>query len=147
MIRIEHAIKIDRPAGEVFSYVADSRNDPEWCPPVLEVEQTAGTGPEAGATYRYVAKPGPRKLQGYIEITAMTTDERAEYEGENDALRFHYVYRFIADGQGTTLDMTSELTPKGFWRLLTPIIRAATKKVTVEEFGNLKRLLESRSAG
>jgi len=46
---LEHTVEIDRPLDEVFMFVADSRNDPQWCPRVTRCEQRRGDGPVAGA--------------------------------------------------------------------------------------------------
>jgi hypothetical protein len=38
MAKIEGEIPIDRPAEEVFEFVADSRNEPQYNPAMAEVE-------------------------------------------------------------------------------------------------------------
>lgn len=145
MFRVEHRIKINRAVGDVFRFVADSRNDPQWCPPVLDVKQIVGSGPEVGARYSFVAKPGPKQTEGVFEILELKPNEYAAYKGENGMVRFRYGYTFASEGGATMLGMVSEVAPKGFWRLLQPVIRSATTKVTDEEFDKLKRLLEEQS--
>jgi len=144
MITIHHQITIDRPVDEVFNYVTDSRNDPEWCPPVLEIEQLTKTGPEIGAKYSMVVKPGPKQAEGSFEITDLDRNSHAVYKGENDMVRFKYSYRFSENENSTTIRMTSEVDPKGVWKLFTPIIRSSSRKVAAEEFTNLKELLEQQ---
>lgn len=38
---------------QVFSYVSDTLNDPEWCPNVSDVRQVAGEGVEVGSAFRF----------------------------------------------------------------------------------------------
>ncbi len=143
MFTINHQIRIERPLKEVFEFVADSRNDPRWCPPVIEVQQTKGSGPGPGAEYSFSTKPGPIKTTGSFRIVDFTPNERLYYEGENGIARFNYEYDFTADGENaTSIRMSSTLAPKGFWRALQPMMHMASKKVTQEEFRNLKKLLE-----
>lgn len=146
MITVEHEQRIARPVEEVFEFVADPRNDPEWCPPVREIRQVSGKYPKLGAEYEMVVKPGPIETKGTFEITAFSPPERVAYEGENGILRFDYGYRFISDDEETIVTMTSNLEPKWLWKLLTPIIRSDSEEVAVEEFENLRRLLEGNTA-
>ena len=39
--------------------------------------------------------------------------------------------------------MSSTLAPKGFWKLLEPVMYRASRKVAKTELDNLKRLLEN----
>jgi uncharacterized membrane protein len=48
MTRVEHRVTIDRPADEVFRFLADGANNPRWQPPVVktsraDVQLVAGT--------------------------------------------------------------------------------------------------------
>lgn len=38
---------------EVFAYVADTRNDPEWCPNVTDARLVEGNGVEPGARFEF----------------------------------------------------------------------------------------------
>jgi len=40
-MRIVRAVVIDRHIDDVFAYVSDALNDPQWCAKVLSVEQVA----------------------------------------------------------------------------------------------------------
>src|SRR5690242_20623469 len=53
MPRAEHTVTIDRPAADVFDYLADGTHNAEWRSGVLEISRTS---PEngAGASYRQV---------------------------------------------------------------------------------------------
>ena len=50
----EADIVIERPIDEVFAYVSDPLNDPEWCPTVREAQQVGGGSPVVGAEYRFM---------------------------------------------------------------------------------------------
>lgn len=51
---------------EVFAFVADTRNDPLWCPNVETVELVDGEGVEVGARFRFhqhLDRPGGERMQ------------------------------------------------------------------------------------
>mgnify|MGYP006309913121 FL=1 len=147
MFTINYEISINRSPEETFRYVSDSRNDATWCPPVLEVNQVKGSSPELRAKYTFITKPGPKKTEGAFEIVDFKPNIRAAYKGENGIAHFNYHYEFSSGDNATKLRMTSTVAPKGLWKLLQPVMRSATKKVTKEEFDNLKRLLEDQQHG
>lgn len=142
MITITHESTIDCPVDKVFAFMADAENDPRWCPPVLEVKRTSGNGVEVGTRYQIVAKPGPFKAEGTFEIVDYQPNRRIEYKGRHNVANFHYWYTFEPNNGATQVRMTSSLALKGWLRLLQPIIRRASEQVAVEEFQNLKRILE-----
>lgn len=143
MITITHEETINRPVEEVFAFIADPTNDPRWCPPVLEAEQVTGNGPEKGARFRQIVKPGPKKLTNSMEITAYQPNRRIAWQGSNEMLEFHGWYEVEADNGGARVAMTSRLEARGIFRLLEPFLGRASRSVAVEEFKNLKQLLES----
>jgi uncharacterized membrane protein len=40
MKHVEQTVTVDRPIDEVFAYLADGRNNPDWRVGVLEIERT-----------------------------------------------------------------------------------------------------------
>ena len=144
MITITHEAIIQRPAPEVFAFIADCANDPLWCPPVLAAEQTGGDGPALGAQYRQAVKPGPQKLTNHIEIVEYDPPRRVAWEGRNESAVFHGHYELEALNGSTRVLMTSNITFQGWMRLLRPIIAWASRKTAAEEFENLKQLLEAQ---
>lgn len=56
----------------VFDYVADTRNDPEWCPNVESAELVSGDGTAVGSVFRYhqhLDTPGAKRAQFDGETT------------------------------------------------------------------------------
>ena len=53
MPHAEYTVTIDRPAREVFDYLADGTHNREWRTGVLDIEHTNSTTGE-GAAYRQV---------------------------------------------------------------------------------------------
>jgi uncharacterized membrane protein len=146
MFTVNHEETIERPVEEVFAFIADVENEPHWCPPVLESSQVEGDGPQKGAVYRQIVKPGPKKLTNKVEITEYEAGERMAWQGSNEMADFHGWYEVEPVNDGTRVVMSSSLAAKGLMRLLEPFIRRAAEGVTEEEFQTLKRLLENGEA-
>lgn len=64
MTHAEHSVTVNRPASDVFDYLADGTHNRDWRAGVLEIERTSAQDGE-GATYRQVlAGPGGRRISG-----------------------------------------------------------------------------------
>jgi len=61
MIRIEVTVEIERPADEVFAYLTEAHNLPEWLSPLIEVKHTDPPG--LGAKTTMVGKPLGRRIE------------------------------------------------------------------------------------
>ena len=56
MLEFENTVYIDRPIGEVFSFLSDFENIPKWNYYVLEVRQRSESPIGIGTTYHQVRK-------------------------------------------------------------------------------------------
>ncbi|MEX2654439.1 MAG: SRPBCC family protein [Acidimicrobiia bacterium] len=70
---------IAAPPGAVLDYVADTRNDPEWCPNVETAELVSGDGTSEGSVFRYhqyLETPGSKRSEfdGEVTIVERTAD-------------------------------------------------------------------------
>lgn len=73
MSHVTVTVSIPAPADEVFAYVSDTRNDPEWCPNVGEINQTVGDGVEVGAKFRFEQTVTARGRSLVSEVEAEIT--------------------------------------------------------------------------
>lgn len=66
------------PAETVFLFVADTRNDPIWCPNVTDVVQLSGDGVAPGSRFRFhqTVSAGGRTFESDVdvEVLELTTD-------------------------------------------------------------------------
>src|ERR671933_585819 len=68
-------VVVERPAADVFAFLADAENDTAWRPGVLDIARVAGDAPGPGARYRQgVRGPGGRRIDADIETTAYEPD-------------------------------------------------------------------------
>ena len=82
MPNAQRTVVINKPIADVFAFVADGEEAPQWRTGVLEIKKTSGNGPDA--TYKQVVQgPGGRKVDADYQIT--------EYQPPN-----HLAFKAIA---------------------------------------------------
>lgn len=142
-MKIQRTTIIDHPPQDVFDYVCDPLNDPEWCPWVLEARQVRGDGPHVGAEYEQLHNPGPGSpTRLHVEIldideprstTIRSTDELAVFEVTMDL-------EALPDGR-TRITQTDLIRTQGVKKLLLPVLWGGVHVGIRNQFRELQREL------
>lgn len=69
--QFEATFLVDRSVGEVFEYLADGRNDPQFSPRVLKIERVPDTPTNVGTVFRSTVKDAGMKTARQFRITAL----------------------------------------------------------------------------
>jgi uncharacterized protein YndB with AHSA1/START domain len=134
-------VTIQRPAGEVFAFVADGMTAPRWRPGVLDIGHVSGSG--VGAVYRQGTKgPGGRRIAADYEITAWEPDRHLAFRVIAGPVRPTGEYRFEPVGDGTRLTFSLAAELSGLQRLLGRAVQQ-TMDAEVGAIETLKSVLES----
>ena len=144
-MRIEERVEINRPPQEVFDYVANPENLPEWSGIVLEVHKEAQGELREGDRYTTVAKFLGRRFETPMQVTAHEPPRR--HTDRSTGGPFEQEYTFVLEevaGGGTRLTQVGEGEPGGFFRLVGPLLGMAGRRQFRAALGNLKDLLETR---
>jgi uncharacterized membrane protein len=143
MISNEVSITINRPIAEVFSYVSDLQQGPQWQSGLLEVRRTTEGPLGTGTLFTSARKFLGRKMEAKIELVA--------YEPTNSfAIKsisgtpFEQSYLFEAVAEGTRLTTVLEMQTAGFTGLAEPLIASSVRREMDGDFGDLKDLLEAQ---
>lgn len=69
---------VPAPPDAVFAYIADTRNDPEWCPNVGEVSLVSGDRVEVGARFSFdqTVEARGRTMESPVEVEVIGLDGR-----------------------------------------------------------------------
>jgi Polyketide cyclase / dehydrase and lipid transport len=123
-MRVSRSVLIARPAAEVFAYVAEPLNDPDWCPKVLSVEQIEGDVPGPGARYRVIHRPipvRPPREMAYVCVSSLapSTLEWREDDG-SDTVTVTYSLEDLGNQTRMIQQSDAEL---GAPRVLHPLMR------------------------
>ena len=143
-MKLEKAIVIARPAEAVWIFIADGRNDPQWCDKVVSVEQVAGDGPGRDARYRVIHRPVRLKKPKELAVTVEEFEppRRMRLRQKDDDGVFDVTYELEATAAGTRLTQRDEIE----WRIprfQLPIARYMVSRDVQRQLATLRRLLES----
>jgi uncharacterized protein YndB with AHSA1/START domain len=144
-MRIEKTIVIDRPLEKVWEYIADGRNDPQWCDKVISVNQVTGDGPGPVASYRMVHRPVRLRQPKEMAVTVEEFDapRRLRMREEDDDAVFNVTYELEPVGAGTRLTQRDRIE----WRIpkfQLPIARWMVSRDIANQFSALQRTLETQ---
>lgn len=141
MIDETHTVTIGRPVKEVFDFVANPSNDPDWHLDVKEVLRPKNGPYELGETLQWVIKFGGSKTYS-VEITAFEPNRLIEITTRDGAVLPVLTHTFQPDGDGTRYTRRVRFETRGLLRVMAPLmVRMNNPNTRWAE--NLKELLES----
>ena len=141
MAHAEATVVVNRPAGEVFDFLADGTNDPKWRDGVIEISRVSGDG--LGTLYQQtMSGPGGRKIAGDYRITEFDRPRRLGFTVIAGPARPTGTFELQPDDAGTRVTFTMDLQPSGLMRLAAPMIARQLRK-EVDAISGVKRVLEA----
>jgi len=142
MQTFENTVTINRPAGEVFAFLADFENIPSWNYAIEETSKASGGPVGVGTRYRQTRSIPSRSIEDF-EVTVFEPASRLAIRGQIGPFKATMSYMLEARAGATRLVNSVELDPSQAKlrlaaRLATPRIKAAV----AQNLGELKLLLE-----
>ncbi len=147
MERIETSVVINRPVKEVFAFLEDPANDPQWQSGLLEAEYTSEGPLGVGTTAREVRKLLGRRIESTYEITEYEPDSKMALKTTSGPIPIEQSASFEAVEEGTKVTLVGEFEPGGFFKLAEPIVGRVAKRQFEADVANLKELLEAQPEG
>ena len=152
MYRIEASTVVERPAQDVWAYLADLNQLKSWDPDVLDVRWTPPARLDQTFTIVVDLISG-RPLVGGARIVACEPGRRIGWEARPQApgwvtgggrshLTATYTTEPMSDDR-TRLTRRLELEPRGMLALVGPAMAFLARRERHAEISNLKRILES----
>ncbi len=138
------AVDIRRPVSEVWAFVTDLTNSPNWTRSGSELRQTSAGTMGVGATIESSRRVLGRDIKSQsLRVTAYEPERAVSFVAKIPILRtaeVRLVFEPIAGG--TRLTRTSEVEPGPVLRLLLPLLLPLLKSVQNTEMANIKRRIE-----
>ncbi|MDO9084778.1 MAG: SRPBCC family protein [Anaerolineaceae bacterium] len=144
MVKHELYIVIQRPVAEVFAFVSDLSNGPQWQTGLLESRNQTQGSLGIGSKFASVRKFLGRKVEGLVEITEYEPNSKFVIKSASGTAPFEETYLFEPTSNGTKLSTVFELHTSGLMGLAEPMIVGSLKREMDADFGDLKDLLETR---
>lgn len=129
--QFEATVEVDRPAEEVFAYLADGRNDPQFSPRVLKIDRIPDTPTAVGTIFRSTVKDAGMKSAREFRITALEAPVKIRWAevSKNSVMAREGGYDLEPlPGGGTRVRIFNVLEGHGVGKLLVGLAVAAARK-------------------
>jgi carbon monoxide dehydrogenase subunit G len=146
MLRFELSLEIARPAHEVWEYLIDPENVPDWQASAASSHQLSdgpmGVGTHLQDERRFLG----RRARSEVEVTEFEPERLFTLHGISGPVRFTVRHRLEDRGGHTHLAIEAEADPSGIGRLMRPMVEHAAVHEIRKDFDRLKSLLEAGSS-
>jgi len=137
-------IVINRPAEEVFDFVADERNEPRYNPRMIRAEQLSEGPIGLGTRFRSELETMGRRMPMVVEYTGFERSRRLASLARSSMVETEGTLTFEPVRGGTRMRWSWDVRPVGLLRLMSPIVGAIGRRQEQRVWGGLKRLLEAQ---
>ena len=143
---VQGDIVIDRPIDEVFDFVADERNEPRYNPQMTRAEMVT-QGPIGVGSKFHSVMTGVRAADMTIEFTEFDRPHRlaSATHMSNGGMDITGTLHFEAQGQSTKMKWLWNIEPRGFLKLLGPIVRRMGERQELAIWTGLKKVMEAEA--
>ena len=144
-MRVEESIEIDRPLQEVFNYVSDVGNYPEWMAHALEVLKDTEGPPQQSDRFIVAIKSVGRRFETPYERTSYEANRRYTDRAVGGPIpnqRWDCTFEEVPSG--TRLRRAVDAEPAGLLKLLEPLQRRTVQRQLRADLRTLKDVLEAR---
>lgn len=138
-------VDIDRSAAEVFAYIADMANNPNWQSGMRACTWTTEPPIRVGSRYDQEAAFLGRPIVSRFEVVEYVEGERIRIQTYESTFPLDITRRVEALGEGrcrVTAEVGGE--PTGLFALFGPLMAPMVKRSVSRDYAALKAILEAR---
>lgn len=163
MIKVSHSVMIDRPAKDVFAFIANPENAPQWVSGVHEVKKLSEGPMAVGAKARQVRRFMGQELGSDFEITHFEPNTRLDVKVTSGPLAGFHVAESVASAPGDIAEHAAAAKKEQavvtfvgqgevagalgkLFKLAEPVLARMYERQLQADMGHLKDLLESGNA-
>jgi uncharacterized membrane protein len=140
-MKVDVDVTVNKPAEQVFDAMSDVRNEPTWNSQVSKSELVSDEPIGMGTRFRTVNRG--QEYDGVI--TEYDRPQRLAFTVSGRAMTIQGSLAF-ADADGATrVTGTFVLDPKGFMKVMLPLLGGMIRKDFPQQFASFKAFCESRS--
>jgi len=143
MPKSSESVVISRSAPDVFAYVADLRNEPQWHVDIESVPTDTPSLPVAGTSYPVKFKPFLGKSDGVFTAVEVVPGSKVVYDAELAGMRPRITYLVEPEGDGARFTRSVDLVVHGPLKVMSPLMALMVPRRNKVFVKNVKRNLES----
>ncbi|MGH3741743.1 MAG: SRPBCC family protein [Micromonosporaceae bacterium] len=141
-------IVIDRPSDAVAAYAADPSNAPRWYANIESVNWQTSPPIGVGSRMDFVAHFLGRRLAYTYQIVELVAGHKLVMRTAQGPFPMETTYTWApVDPHRTRMTLRNRGEPAGFAKIAAPVMAAAMRRANQKDLANLKRILETASAG
>jgi uncharacterized protein YndB with AHSA1/START domain len=142
-VDVKSEIVIDRPRERVAAYAGDPSNAPEWYVNIKSVEWKTSPRVAVGSRVAFVAQFLGRRLAYTYELVEWVPGEKLVMRTAEGPFPMETTYTWESQGDGKTrMTLRNRGEPKGFSKIVGPLMAAAMRRANRKDLVRLKALLE-----
>jgi uncharacterized protein YndB with AHSA1/START domain len=142
MSSFTNSVTIDRPARDVFAFLADLENVPRWNHAITQTRKTTPGNVGVGTTYEQT-RSIPARSREQLTITEFEPDRHITVVGTLARFPARLEYTMEDRDGRTRLSNTVDLQLTGAARLLGGMATSRIRSAVAENLDTLKELLEA----
>src|SRR2546423_15671244 len=140
MAKIEFSIAVRRPVEEVFAYLTDPANLPEWQSSAIEGRMEAAGPMAKGARFVEARKFMGRRFESTLEVTEYDPPRRFAFRVVSGPVPFRADHPLEPSDGGTQLSVVGEGESGGFFKAAEPPVIRTARRQTKTDFEALRNL-------
>ena len=144
-MHVEDSVEINRPLHEVFEYVSEVANYPEWMAHVLEVRKDTPGPPQQSDRFVVAIESVGRRFETPYERTSYEADRRYTDRAVGGPIPnqwWHSAFQEVP--VGTRFTRAVEVESGGLLKLLEPLQKRAARRQLKKDLQTLKQVVEAR---
>ncbi|MFQ5399404.1 MAG: SRPBCC family protein [Anaerolineae bacterium] len=145
MYTFKHSVFINRPVQEVWEFVSDLTNHPQFGS-MATVERSSDGPPGVGSTYRSVSRFLGRTIESTSETTGWEPPNKFSSKSVEGPIAFQDQWEFADEDSGTLVTLSGEAEMGGFFKIAEGIVGKQIDKQITTDLGALKLMLETDAA-
>jgi uncharacterized protein YndB with AHSA1/START domain len=143
-VDVRTEIVIERPRSRVAAYAADPSNAPEWYVNIKSVEWQTPPPLAEGSRLAFVAHFLGRRLVYTYEVSELVPGERLVMRTAQGPFPMETTYTWESAGENTTkMTLRNRGEPRGFSKVVGPLMAAAMRRANLKDLTRIKALLEA----
>lgn len=137
-----NTVTIRRPVPEVFAYLENFENVPQWNYAIVATRKTSDGAVAVGTTYEH-KRSLPSESTERLEVVAHEANRKLAIRGDLGPFNGVLTYELEPVGEGTRLTNRAHLEGRGLSRVLARLAEGRVREAVSANLGKLKEILEA----